>query len=217
MSKLEAILFDLDGTLVESNRLISESYRKTFLLHYPEMVLSESDISAMIGPPLKAVFEKMNPDPEHVQAMIDTYLRFYRQMEFDTITLYPYVIELLDFLKASGYKIAIVTTKFKASALPSIQHFGIDRYLDLLIGLDDVLHHKPHPEPIEKALKHLGCHHALMVGDNPSDILSGKNAGILTCAVSWSEKKADIELLRPDCWIDDFRQLIEFVRQEETR
>lgn len=217
MTKIEAVLFDLDGTLVDSNRLISDSYRKTFMTHYPNLVLSDNDIRAMVGPPLKDVFAKYDPNPEHVQAMIDTYLRFYRELEMDTITLYPYVIDLLAALKAAGVKVAIVTTKYKASAIPSIRHFGIDRYLDLLIGLDDVTHHKPHPEPIEKALRMLGCQRALMVGDNPSDILSGKNAGILTCGVSWSEKKAELEALHPDVWIDDFRHLINFIRQEEDR
>jgi pyrophosphatase PpaX len=219
MTKLDAVLFDLDGTLVDSNALISAAYRQTFAIHYPELTLSDTDIMMMVGPPLREVFAKMNPDPDHIQAMINTYLASYRQMEFDVVTVYPHAIDTMKKLKNLGLKIGIVTTKYQASALPSIHHFGIDNYLDVLIGLDDVTRHKPDPEPIYKALERLNCHSAIMVGDNPSDILAGINAGIPTCAVAWAEKKTELLELHPDFWIDDFLELIEIIQthfQEES-
>ncbi len=211
MSKLDTLLFDLDGTLIDSNRLIIESFRHTLLKFDPNKNYSDEMIIEMIGPPLFETFQAVTKDRDVLNKMISTYRKIYIELEFSLVNIYPHVIETLKEFKMRGFNIGVVTTKFRASALPSLEYFGISKYLDILIGLDDVTNHKPHPEPIIKALANFEHGLAMMVGDNSSDILAGKNARILTCGVGWSIKKAELETTNPDYWINDFRELINIV------
>lgn len=212
MLPIDTILFDLDGTLVDSNELIIETFKRTYQVHFPNLSFAHSELAQMMGPPLSETFLLIAKNDNLVNEMIVTYRQIYRSIEFDYISLYPGVIECLSSLKAIGYNLGIVTTKFKESAMPSIEHYGIDRYIDVIIGLDDVTNHKPHPEPIYKALKRIKHQGVLMVGDSPSDILAGKNADILTCGVDWSYRKEEIKQLKPDLWLNDFQHLIELIK-----
>lgn len=212
MLPIDTILFDLDGTLVDSNELIIETFKRTYQVHFPNLSFTHSELAQMMGPPLSETFLLIAKNDNLVNEMIVTYRQIYRSIEFDYISLYPGVIECLSSLKAIGYNLGIVTTKFKESAMPSIERYGIDRYIDVIIGLDDVNNHKPHPEPIYKALKRIKHQGVLMVGDSPSDILAGKNADILTCGVDWSYRKEEIKQLKPDLWLTDFQQLIELIK-----
>ena len=211
--KLDTMLFDLDGTLIDSIHLIKECFRLTLKEHVPETEYSESDILEMIGPPLSVTFAPMADTEEKLAAMITSYRKYYKELEFSLVSVFPHVVETLRQLKEKGFYLGVVTTKFRESAEPSLRYFEIERYLDVLIGLDDAEKHKPHPEPILKALDGLPHHQVLMVGDAPSDIMAGKNAGVLTCGVSWSIKKAELEATKPDYWITDFRELIAIANQ----
>ncbi len=208
MSKLDALLFDLDGTLVDSNQLIIEAYRKTFAVYDPEKYYTDADIIDLIGPPLEETFGKLTSDGKLIGDMIDTYRNAYVALEFQYAKPYPDMLETVAKLKSMGYRIGVVTTKFRESAFPSLNKFGIDAFLDVLVGLDDVKHHKPHPEPVIRAMKELDATTALMIGDNASDILAGRYAGIKTCGVKWSIKLAELENAKPDYWISGFRELL---------
>lgn len=209
---INTLLFDLDGTLVDSNELIIASFHKALSECFPDRSFSRPEIIPMIGPPLQESFGALNPEKQSVTAMIEIYLKTYRQLEFSYIDIYPHAIEMLDGFKARGFNLAVVTTKFRRSAMPSIRHFGIDRRISTIISLDDVSNHKPHPEPVLKALAAFpNVDQALMVGDAPSDILAGKNAGVLTCGVSWTLKPLELKRANPDFWIDDFRDLTRII------
>lgn len=209
--KLDTLLFDLDGTLIDSNELILETFKRTFLRFFPNRPYSRAELLEMMGPPLYETFENVTKDSIVIQSMIETYREIYTNIEFEYITLYPDVIEMLRYFKSKNFFIGIVTTKFRVSAIPSINEYGIDKYIDVLIGLDDVTNYKPHPEPIYKALEGLQNPHAMMIGDNSSDLLAGKNAGILTCGVDWSLKRAPLLETKPDFWIRNFKELITVV------
>ncbi len=212
MLPIDTILFDLDGTLVDSNELIIETFKRTYQVHYPNLSYTHSELAQMMGPPLSETFFHLTKNGNLVKEMINTYRKIYKSIEFDFISLYPGVIESLSALKTNGFKLGIVTTKFKESAMPSIQHYGIDQYIDVIIGLDDVTNHKPHPEPIYRALERIDHRGVLMIGDSPSDILAGKNAHILTCGVDWSYNKEEIEKLKPDLWLTNFQHLLEMIK-----
>lgn len=211
--KLDTLLFDLDGTLIDSNELILETFRKTFLEYLPKRHFSRQELLDMMGPPLFETFQIVSSDSQVIEDMINVYRKIYMETEFDYVSLYPYVIEMLKHFKSMGFNIAIVTTKFQESALPSIHRFGIDKYLDVLIGLDDVTNHKPHPEPIFKALERFNHPHAMMIGDAATDLLAGKNASIMTCGVDWSLKRESLLETKPDFWIHDYKELISIVQK----
>jgi len=211
--KLDTLLFDLDGTLVDSNELILETFRLTFLKYMPNHPFGRAELLEMMGPPLYETFQIVSKDTKIIDQMIETYRKIYVEIEFDYIKPYPHMIEMLRYFKTNGFNIGIVTTKFQVSAIPSIKEFGIDKYIDVLIGLDDVKFHKPHPEPVYKALERFKDPHAMMIGDNSTDLLAGRNAGILTCGVDWSLKKEALLDTNPDFWIRDFKELIEVVQK----
>ncbi|MBN2876728.1 MAG: HAD-IA family hydrolase [Bacilli bacterium] len=212
MSKIDTILFDLDGTLISSIELIIITFEKTFKHYMPERTFSRQDFIDMIGPPLKETFKIKSLDPKTIEEMIQFYRDNYIRSELEYIDIYPNVKETIKLFYERGYNLGVVTTKFKVSATPSLEHYGLTQYLTGNCYEDDITHHKPHPEPIFYALKQFDHYDTvLMVGDTASDIMAGRNAGALTCAVDWSIKRKQIEEIKPDFWISDFKQLIEIV------
>ena len=194
MNKINTLLFDLDGTLVNTNEIIIESYKHAFREHLPEKHFTREAIIDMIGPPLDEIFSNYTKSPFKIKKMIDTYRLFYKAHEHDHFYLYEDVYETLKKLKNSGYNMAIVTSKFLVSAQPSIEHFNLDSIFDVIVTLDDVDNPKPDKEPVEVALSQFDhVDKALMIGDNASDILSAKNADILSAGVSWTIK--DLKVL----------------------
>jgi len=206
--KIDTLLLDLDGTLVDSNELILETFRQTLKKHMPTKTFSPDDLLAMMGPPLYETFGQMTSDPAVLAAMIETYREIYVTIEFDYVTVYPGVVDTLRYFHEHHFRIAIITTKFQVSATPSIRHFGIEPYIDLIVGLEDIKHPKPDPEPVFFAMKRLKSKGAVMVGDNGSDLMAGKNAGIPTCGVGWSYKRGALQALKPDFWIEQMSELI---------
>lgn len=214
MKKINTILFDLDGTLVDSNELILESFRQTLNHYCNRSEFTRVELIEMMGPPLYDTFKQYTSDESKIQEMIQYYRNTYIRLEFDYVKPYPYTIEMLSHFKSLGYNLAIVTTKFLVSALPSIQTFHIEDYIDTIISLDDVTYHKPHPEPIYKALSAFNnVEGAIMVGDAPSDLLSGQNAGIYSCGIEWSLKSDKLKEVHPTYWIKDFKEFIELIEK----
>ncbi len=212
LRKIDTVLFDLDGTLIDSNELIIKSFDETMKKYMPQRSFSRKDLIDMVGPPLKETFKIATDDPNVILEMIDFYRKVYVTLEFDYISLYPNVIETLKIFSEHNINMGIVTTKFKESAIPSIEAYHLDKYITSFCYLDDITEHKPHPEPIFYALKQFdNFTNVLMVGDNTSDILAGKNASCYTCGVEWSLKKDLIKELNPDFWIHDYSELINIV------
>lgn len=211
--KIDTLLFDLDGTLVDSVGLIKDTLKETFKVYFPKLSLSESDLLQTVGPSLQETFSHHTDDSSLIKRMIDTYREIYKRLEFHYIRIYPTVCETLQYFHEKKYHLAIVTTKFKESALPSIRHFGLDRWIDTVIGLDDVTNPKPHPESVFLALKQFSSQGAVIVGDSPSDLLAGKNAGILTAGVSYSYKQEQLRSTAPDFWCDQLSDLISMIEK----
>ncbi len=212
MDKINTILFDLDGTLIDSNELIIKSFDETMKKYMPQKYFTRDELIEMIGPPLKETFRIATDSPKIIQEMIYYYRKVYVSLEFEYINIYPNTIKMLKELKKRHFNLGIVTTKFKESAMPSITYYGIDKFVSSYCFLDDVLEHKPHPEPLFFALRQFDSYQrVVMVGDNTSDILAGKNASCLTCGLEWSIKKDLIKALKPDFWIRDYSELTKLI------
>ncbi|MGE4571450.1 MAG: HAD-IA family hydrolase [Candidatus Izemoplasmatales bacterium] len=208
MLKINAVLFDLDGTLVDSNQLLIDAFKHTLEHYCPKLKFTNNDYIHMIGPSLEETFSKLTNNHKMISQMIDFFRKYYTDHEQESIKIYPNLISSLKELKRMKIQTGIVTTKFKASALPSIEMFELNKYIDIYVYLDSVTKVKPHPEPIYKAISLLkDPQMVMMIGDNPSDILSGKNAKILTCGVEWSYKKDLLKKTKPDFWMTNFNQL----------
>lgn len=211
--KIDTLLFDLDGTLVDSVGLIMETLKKTISHYFPSWTGTEADYLRMVGPSLADTFSEFTNDSAQIETMIQTYRDIYTASEFHYIRIYPGVLETLQYFHEKNYHLAIITTKFYQSAAPSIRHFGLDRFIDIVIALDDVTRPKPDPESVLAAMKHFSSRGAVMIGDSPSDLLAGQNAGILTGGVDWSYKQKELLVLKPDFWLKDFRDLIALIEK----
>ena len=215
MPKNIAVLFDLDGTLIDSNEIIIESYFHAFKTFRPDLKLRREDVLTFIGPTLEMVFKEYVSD-DQIAPMIQTYRDYYVANEGLHHTLYPGVVKGLMDLKNLGVKLSIVTSKYKEAAWRSFTHYQLDTFFDAFVALDDVKTPKPDKEPVEVALKRLGgADYAIMIGDNHGDILSGQNAGIEGAGVAWSIKgKAFLNQVNPDVVFDTMDDIVRYIFQK---
>lgn len=207
---INTILFDLDGTLLNTNELIHQSFVYTF--EHFGYSFSREEIVHFNGPPLIETFT--NVHPELAEEMVNVYRDHNHAHHEQYVTLFPNVKETLDILKDSGKKLAIVSAKMRISVKLGLEITGIKDYFDTIIAVDDVENPKPHPEPVLKAMSDLeaGTSDVIMVGDNYHDIESGKNAGIKTVGVAWSQKgEAFLQQFEPTYMIEDMKDLIPIV------
>ncbi len=181
-----AILFDLDGTLVDSIALILGGFRYSFAAHgVPEPSLDE--ITAGIGTPLAAQFRSYARDDAHLAALMESYRAFQREHHDLLLREYAGIRDLLGELRRAGHPVAVVTSKGLALATRALEFTGLGGHVDALVGLESTEHHKPRPEPVLHALALLDRQpaDAIFVGDSPHDIAAGRAAGVTTIAVTW--------------------------------
>lgn len=211
--KIDTILFDLDGTLINTIDLIIASFQHTLKVYFPERTFSREEVISFIGPPLSETFGRLNPG--HEEEMIQEYRSFNHANHDQLVTEYEGVQETLDRLKDTGYQMAIVTSKRRDTAYQGIELMKLNAYFPVVISLDEVTRYKPDPEPVDLALEGLGAtaEQAIMVGDSQHDILSGKNAGTLTAGVDWTVQGAEhLASFEPDVMLTSMRDLPEFLK-----
>lgn len=205
---ITTILFDLDGTLIDTNELIIATYLHTLEKYYPSRYKRE-DVLPFIGPSLHEVFSTM--DPDRVEEMILEY-RTYNLANHDLLTKeFPGVLDTVQTLKEKGYKLGIVTTKLHDTVLKGLRLMELEEYFECIVALDHVNKAKPDPEPILKALEQLDSRpeEALMVGDNFHDVLAGKNAGTKTAGVAWTIKGREyLAKYEPDYMLEHMADLL---------
>ncbi|WP_420768678.1 pyrophosphatase PpaX [Parageobacillus thermoglucosidasius] len=214
--KIRTVLFDLDGTLIDTNELIIQSFLHTLEKYYPGKYTRE-DILPFIGPPLSETFNAL--DPSRVQEMIDTYRAFNHAQHDALIREFDTVYETIETLHKNGVRLGVVTTKIHQTAVMGLKKTRLEPFFDCVIGLDDVQHAKPDPEPIYKALDLLQStpDEALMVGDNYHDILAGKNAGTKTAGVAWAIKGREyLQQYKPDFMLEKMSDLLAIVGVENA-
>lgn len=206
----KAVLFDLDGTLVDTIPLIVRTYQNVF--KELEIPWGDNDVVEWIGLPLKEIGLHFAGDKE--PRFYELYQHHYH-LEHDRMTkLYPGTGEMLSTLKNSGLKLGIVTSKGRPVTLRTIAYTGLDRFMDVVVTAHDVEKHKPDPEPLLNALRHLDTEagRCVYVGDSHFDILTGQRAGALTLAVTWGlgEKEA-LEQLKPAGLLESWEDLLRYL------
>lgn len=213
-TKITTLLFDLDGTLINTNELIIASFLHTLDYYYPN-TYERKDIIPFIGPPLTETFGKI--DPNRVEEMVHRFRAHNQQHHDCLVEEYEGVYEAVAALKKAGFKLGIVTSKIREMCHRGMKLGRLEGLFDTVITIDDVTLAKPNPEPIFKALEQLHSTPAetIMVGDNYHDIVAGKNAGTLTAGVAWTmQGKEYLQSFKPDYMLDDMRDLLRILRVE---
>jgi len=185
---IELIIFDLDGTLIDSSEDIAWAANMTLAeLGYKK--IDPEKVKEGIGWGVKTLLEKMMPGEtaERIDYARDRFLEFYWDHSVVSTYLYPGVEETLQFFKQKNTKLAVVTNKPVRFSEKILADLEIVRYFMLILGGDSVVNRKPHPEPVEKALTSLGVtrDRCVIVGDSPVDCEAGKRAGIATIGVEY--------------------------------
>jgi pyrophosphatase PpaX len=208
----EAVLFDFDGTLVDTTEMIHQSMR-----HATSSVLGREDIPretllANVGQPLPRQMELL--DAGKAESLLEAYRSHHEEHHDDLIREFPHVEESLARLRAAGSKVAVVTSKRRASVEMALQNFpGLRDVVDRFVTLEDTTEHKPHPEPLWRGLELLGGipkEQAAYVGDSPFDVQAAKAAGLTSVAVSWGAFSEDrLREAGPDYLVPDIPSAVE--------
>ena len=207
------VLFDLDGTLIDSIELILNSARYAFEKLDRECP-PDSEWTAGIGIPLFTMFGRYAKDAADQAALIAAYREYQLANHDRLIRCYDDVVDTVAILSASGHELGIVTSKSEALAMRGLAHVGLARFMDTVVGCDSSTRHKPDPEPVQIALHRLDCapENAVFVGDSVHDILAGNAAGVTTLAATWGAfKKADLEPGKPDFYLEHISELSAFL------
>lgn len=207
--KRDTILFDLDGTLINTNELIIASFLFTLDKYFPEQYNREH-ILPLMGMPLVETMEQF--DKERVQDLVQTYREHNIAHHDELVTEFKGVFETVEELYKKGYKLGIVTTKMRNTVEMGLRLVGLDKFFQTVVTLDDVEKAKPDPEPIQKALALLQStpERAIMVGDSKYDILAGQNAGTKTAGVAWTIRGNDyLQQFNPDYMLNEMTDLLD--------
>lgn len=204
------VLFDLDGTLVDSISLILDSYR--YALGQMGIEADDREILNTIGIPLKEACLGFAGDRS--EELLNCYVEYQDTIHDQHIKEYAGTTSLFENLTGQGYRIGIVTSKRRPMAKRGLKVAGLDKYVDVLVAFEDTVAHKPEPEPVQKALQFLCASPAksIYVGDSLYDIRSGKNAGVATAGVVWGvSSEEDLVREAPDVIVRNWDDLLIFL------
>ncbi|MBI1911143.1 MAG: HAD-IA family hydrolase [Deltaproteobacteria bacterium] len=212
----DLIIFDLDGTLIDSSQDIAWSANRTLLaMDHRERDINE--IVGHIGWGVKPLLEKLMPDegPERILEARNKFLEFYGGHLVVKTYIYPGVIDTIEFFRDKGKQMAIVTNKPIGLSEQILDILKLSRYFRMVLGGDSLLNKKPHPEPVEKVVNTLGVapNKAVIVGDSPVDCEAGKAAGTCTVGAAYGFRGRG-ELVEAGCdiIIDEFSKLKEVLK-----
>lgn len=209
--RFDGILFDMDGTLIDTVPFIVESFQHTFDRHHIKGV-SEAHIKAGIGTPLELYLKQFSQ--AETRDLVETYTRYNELWMQQAIAIFLGVPDMLEKLKALGIKIGVVTAKRRVSAMLTLGVFEMQDCFDVIVTKEDTRNHKPHPEPILLGMQQLGLTdpaRILYVGDSIHDIKSAHAAGCAACAVGWTRMPyADLQAEQPQFWANTAQSIVDF-------
>jgi pyrophosphatase PpaX len=203
------VLFDLDGTLIDSIPLILSSMKAAFDGHPRPPPVAEW--VALVGTPLDAMIRRWAVDEADVERLKERY-KVHQWAHHDAMVhAFPGIPALLDTLSARGVRMAVVTSKLEPSARRSLDFLGLARHFELVVGLEATGRHKPDPAPVRYALERLGARpqQAAFVGDSPHDVLAGNAAGVATVAALWGPfSREELARAGPGAWAERVEDLV---------
>jgi len=207
--RLPVVLFDLDGTVIDSGGIILASMRHAARTVLGRDVPDELLMEAVGGPGLEHQMRAL--DPDRADELVTVY-REHNEPLHDTLVCCPGMDDVLERLREEGRRLGIVTAKRRVTVELAFEHVPFGHLFDIVVGGDETERHKPDPEPIQLALERLGARpdEAAYVGDSPFDIAAGKAAGVFTVAVTWGgiHARERLQPEEPDAIVDTPEELL---------
>lgn len=214
---LRAILFDIDGTLIDTVDLIVKALDYTYRKHLG-VALPREEIRRLIGLPLKVQMRYLddrvagNAPHEQMEADEVAYYKAHRDME----RVIPEAVGAVRAAYCKGYATGLVTSKNREELRLSLPKLALDDFVDAIVTADDTERHKPAPDPVLKALERLGVapESAIYIGDTVFDISCGRAAGVQAAAVAWgAHLPEDLRAAQPDYYFETPADLLEWIEQ----
>jgi len=185
MKHTKTVIFDFDGTIMDTNEMIIQSWQHTFRT-VEGKERDRGEIVKTFGEPLFITIGKVLPQVP-VEEGVAIYRGFLKENFLDKMTPFPGMPELIRQLKDMGYRNGLVTSRTKESTFRGLERFDLLSAFDCIVSCEDTDRHKPDPEPLHIALKKLDSHsgQSVMLGDSMFDILCARNAGVKSVLVGW--------------------------------
>lgn len=189
--KLKCVVFDMDGTLTQTNELIYDSFNH-IAEKYIKKRLTPKEIVAYFGPPEEEAVRNLIGS-EHIDEAMNEYYYFYQKYHDRLATLYPGIKDLLIFLRGKGMILGLFTGKGRRTTEITLRAFDIARYFDIVMTGDDVDHFKPSGDGLRKIMQRfsLSADELLMVGDSVADIRASRDGGVAIASVLWDSYSKD--------------------------
>ena len=213
-SKKPTIIFDFDGTIIDTSKSIIEAYRECFRVYSDETLFTEDKQNEVLGPALRDLFPKYFPGYDY-----DTVYKTYhtKQNEVSKVSNHPMnnAIETLKTLHEQGYSIGIVSTRTKAGIEELLKDFNMEGYFNDICGLKDVTNIKPDPEGIIMLInKNKWNRDCVMIGDSIMDIKCGNNYGAYTVAYLHNALRSKEMSEAADSSITDLSELLDILNKD---
>jgi phosphoglycolate phosphatase len=207
----ELLIFDLDGTLIDSKRDLADSVN-AMRVHLGEPPLADETVYSYVGNGAPVLVRRALPGrpEEEIQRGLGYFLEYYRDHMLDATTLYPGVREALDQLIAANVKMAVLTNKPVRFSEHLVKGLGLDGHFFRIYGGNSFEEKKPHPIGIERLMEEsaIGRADTIMVGDSAVDIQTARNAQVRACGVTWGFQPETFAKSPPDFTIDHMSELV---------
>lgn len=213
MPRYSTVLFDLDGTLLDSTRLILDSFHHTFAVHGLPAQPDEAFLAG-VGTPLRIEFAKYHEHPEKIEAMIATYREYNFHHHDRMVSAFPGAIACVRALAEAKVRLGIVTSKGRHGTKIGLESLTLTNIFEVVVCAEDVTRHKPDPEPVRHALTQLGANAAetLFVGDSLHDMRAGRGAAVATGAALWGPStRKTLALTEPTHFFERFDEITALV------
>ncbi len=211
MNRVKLIIFDLDGTLIDSLEDLTDATNH-MLAEMRQEKLSVEDVRKLVGQGARRLVERALPgaSAREIERALDIFLSFNESHIVDKTILYPGVKETLTRLKGEGYLLAVISNKNEALCEKVIQTLGLKRFFEVVIGADSMPFRKPSPEPVLKLLRDFRANSSetVIVGDSINDISAGKAAGVCTVGCMYGYGDSD-ELSNSDYVVGSLPEILE--------
>ncbi len=209
-NKPKAILFDLDGTLIDSKEDLMIAVNNT-MKQFGYAPLDRELILRYVGNGIKQLLSDCSERSGNLKDMVAWFLSFYRKHLLDNTKPYPYIIEMLTILKEKDVKMAIVTNKMTELSNTILDNLNMSKFFDAVSG-GDLFLKKPNPELIVKTADKLDAETYVVIGDSENDIIAGKIAEFETAAALWGLRSpALLRSLHPDYVLSEARDILKVI------
>lgn len=210
------LLFDLDGTVLDTYDLIRQNFITLFKRFLPSYKYTEEDLRSFFGPALVTTFKKIGCNEEETQFLFKEYRKISDSLQSKYLKVFPKTKETLLALKEKGYRLAIFSNKVYEAIVSGLREKDLLDCFEFILGVDGVSIPKPNPEGILTVKKHFNDE-CVYIGDAPSDMLTARNANVIGIGVTQAGVSKDTLLENGATYvIDKISDLVELLEEKNV-